>query len=135
LTGGGVDPVETEQEPGERQSLPDLLAELTDDGRNWFNAEIAVYRAEARRRLIIAGIGIGLITLSATLVAGTLVALLVGVVFALAPTVGAGWATAIVTAFALVTAAIAALAGRIQLKRLTRGRKISEEDQRAREGD
>ena len=104
-TGGGES--SEPDEGGEWQSLPDLFVELIDDGRDWLNAEIAVYRAEARRRLIIAGIGIGLMTLAAALVAGTLVALLVGVVFALGPIVGAGWATAIVVAIALIIAASA----------------------------
>ena len=88
---GGVDPGNV-REKVERQPLPDLFVELVDDGRDWLNAEIAVYRAEARRRLIIAGIGLGLMTLAAALVAGTVVALLVGVVFALAPVIGAGGA-------------------------------------------
>lgn len=113
-------------EGGEWQSLPDLFVELIDDGRDWLNAEVAVYRAEARRRLIIAGIGIGLMTLAAALVAGTLVALLVGVVFALGPIVGAGWATAIVVAVALLIATIAAQAGRLQLRKLTRGEQTGE---------
>jgi len=113
-------------EGGDRQSLPDLFVELIGDGRNWVNAEIAVYREEARRRLIIAGIGIGLIMLAAALVAGTLVTLLVSVVFALGPIVGAGWATTIVIAVALLIAAIAAQAGRLQLRKLTRGEKIGE---------
>jgi Putative Actinobacterial Holin-X, holin superfamily III len=125
LTEGAVDPVEPVEEEA-RQSLPDLFAELADDGRDWLNAEIAVYRAEARRRLIIAGIGLGLMTLAAALVAGTLVALLVGVVFALVPVMGAGWATALVIGVALLIAAIAAQAGRLQLRQLTRGRKIGE---------
>lgn len=113
-------------EGGEWQSLPDLIVELIDDGRDWLNAEVAVYRAEARRRLIIAGIGVGLLMLAAALVAGTLVALLVGVVFALAPILGAGWATAIVIAVALLIAAISAQAGRLQLRKLTRGKQIGE---------
>ena len=113
-------------EGSDRQSLPDLFVELIGDGRNWVNAEIAVYREEARRRLIIAGIGIGLIMLAAALVAGTLVTLLVSVVFALGPIVGAGWATAIVIAVALLIAAIAAQAGRLQLRKLMRGEEIGE---------
>jgi Putative Actinobacterial Holin-X, holin superfamily III len=125
LAKGGADPGNPDEEV-ERQSLPDLFVELVDDGRDWLNAEIAVYRAEARRRLIIAGIGLGLMTLAAALVAGTLVAMLVGVVFALAPVVGPGWATAIVIAVALLIAAIAAQAGRVQLRKLTRGGKIGE---------
>lgn len=126
--GGGEswEPDEGSDEGGAWQSLPDLFVELIDDGRDWLNAEVAVYRAEARRRLIIAGIGIGLMTLAAALVAGTLVALLVGVVFALGPILGAGWATAIVVAVALLIAAIAAQAGRLQLRKLTRGEQSGE---------
>ena len=139
MTKGVVDqpePVEPEpEERVERQSLPDLFVELADDGRDWLNAEIAVYRAEARRRLIIAGIGLGLMTLAAALVAGTLVALLVGVVFALAPVMGAGWATALVIAVALVITAISAQAGRLQLRKLTRGRKVGEGSPRTPKSD
>jgi hypothetical protein len=134
LAEGGVDPDNPDEEV-KRQSLPDLFVELVDDGRDWLNAEIAVYRAEARRRLIIAGIGLGLMTLAAALVAGTLVALLVGVVFALAPVVGPGWATTIVIAVALIIAGIAAQAGRLQLRKLTRGGKIGEGNPRTPVGD
>lgn len=134
MTEAVIEPVEEDEEV-ERQSLPDLFTELVDDGRDWLNAEIAVYRAEARRRFIIAGIGVGLMTLAAALVAGTLVALLVGVVFALAPVLGAGWATALVIAVALVLAAISAQAGRLQLRKLARGGKIGERSPRTPEGD
>jgi len=118
----GVDHVQNSaDDPVERlprQSLPDLFAELVVDGRNWLNAEVAVYRAEARRRLIIAGIGLSLLTLAAALVAGTLVALLIGVMFSLAPLVGVGWATAIVIGTTLLIAVLAALAGIAQLRKL-----------------
>ena len=113
-----------DRESGEqvdRPSLPDLVSELVDGGRDWLNAEAAVFRAEARRRLIIAGIGLGLLTLAAALVACTLVAFLIGVLLALTPVVGAVWATAIVIGVALTVAAIAALVGRLQLRKLTRG--------------
>jgi len=112
------DPADDPVERMTRQSLPDLFAELVVDGRNWLNAEVAVYRAEARRRLIIAGIGLGLLTLATALVAGTLVALLIGVIFSLAPLVGVGWATAIVIGTTMLIAALAALAGIAQLRKL-----------------
>ncbi len=105
----------------ERPSLPDLFTELADGGREWLNAEAAVFRAEARRRLIIAGIGLGLLTLSAALVAGTLVALLVGVMIVLTPVMGGGWATALVIGVSLTIAGLAAYVGRQQLRKLTRG--------------
>lgn len=129
--GGNGQDVEQVEQP----SLSDLFADLLNDGRDWVNAEIAVYQAEARRRLFIAGIGLGLLTLSAALVAGTLVALLIGVMFMLTPVVGAGWATAIVIGFALAVAAVAAQAGRLQLRKLTRGRKIGEGNPRTPESD
>lgn len=134
MTEAVIEPVEQREEV-ERQSLPDLFAELVDDSRDWLSAEVAVYRAEARRRLIIAGIGLGLLTLAAALVAGTLVALLIGIMFALTPVVGAGWATAIVIGVALIVAAISAQAGRLQLRKLTRGRKIGEGNPRTPDGD
>ena len=134
MTEAVIEPVEQSEEV-EHQSLPDLFAELLDDSRDWLSAEVAVYRAEARRRLIIAGIGLGLLTLAATLVAGTLVALLVGVMFALAPVVGAGWATAIVIGVALIVATISAQAGRLQLRKLTRGRKTGEGNPRTPDGN
>lgn len=108
-------------EPVVRPSLPDLFAELVDDGRDWLNAEAAVFRAETRRRLIIAGIGLGLLTLAAALVACTLIAFFIGVLFALTPVVGAFWATTIVIGVALSVATIAAHVGRLQLRKLTRG--------------
>lgn len=119
MTEATVDPVEPAEE-AERQSVPELLAELVEDGQAWLDAELAVFHAEARRRLIIAGIGIGLMTLSATLLAGTLIALLVGAMFALGPVVGPGRAVVIIILVALTLAAAAAQAGRVQLRRLTR---------------
>lgn len=115
----GADPAETKEAVG-RQSLPDLLAELAGDGQAWLDAELAVLHAEARRRLIIAGIGIGLMTLAATLLAGTLIALLVGAMFALGPVVGPGWAVLIIILLALALSAGFAQAGRMQLRKLTK---------------
>lgn len=100
--------------------MPELLAELVEDGQAWLDAELAVLHAEARRRLIIAGIGIGLLTLAAALMAGTLIALLVGAMFALGPVVGPGWATVIIIVLALTLSAAFAQAGRLQLRKLTR---------------
>lgn len=123
MTDTTVDPVEPEETPeetGARQSVPELLAELVEDGQAWLDAELAVLHAEARRRLIIAGIGIGLLTLSAALMAGTLIALLVGAMFALGPVVGPGWATVIIIVLALALSAAFAQAGRLQLRKLTR---------------
>lgn len=119
MTDAVAEPVEPVEEDG-RQSVPELLARLVDDGQAWLDAEFAVLHAEARRRLIIAGIGIGLMTLAATLLAGTLIALLVGAMFALGPVVGPGWATLIIIALALALSAAFAQAGRIQLRKLTR---------------
>ncbi|MES2289376.1 MAG: phage holin family protein [Pseudomonadota bacterium] len=123
MTDATVEPVEPEEAPeeaGVRQSVPELLAELVEDGHAWLDAELAVFHAEARRRLIIAGIGIGLMTLAATMLAGTLIALLVGAMFALGPVVGPGWATVIIIVLALTLSAAFAQAGRIQLRKLTR---------------
>lgn len=128
----------TAEEPSadadDRRPLPELFGELIEDGRAWLNAEVAVYRAEARRRLIIAAIGIGLMTLAATLTAGTLIALLVGAMFALTPVLGSGWAIATVVAVALAIATVAALAGRHQFRRLTRGKKSDEGNTRTQAG-
>lgn len=114
------EPVEPEAEASSRQSLPELLAELVDGGEAWLDAELAVLHAEARRRLIIAGIGVGLMTLAATLLAGTLIAMLVGAMFALGPVVGPGSATVIVIVVALALSAAFAQAGRIQLRKLAK---------------
>ena len=119
----------------DRQSLSDLFIDLADDGRDWFEAEVAVLRAEARRRLLIAAIALGLLALSAALVAGTLVALLVGIVFALSPVIGAGWATALVVLVALSIAAVSAQMGRIQLRRLLRIRSSNERNSGTRRGN
>ncbi len=115
-----VEPDQTPEETGARQSVPELLAELVEDGQAWIDAELAVLHAEARRRLIIAGIGIGLMTLAATMLAGTLIALLVGAMFALGPVVGPGWATVIIFVLALTLSGAFAQAGRLQLRKLTR---------------
>lgn len=119
MTETAAEPIDTD-EPAARQSVPELLAELVEDGQAWLDAELAVFHAEARRRLIIAGIGIGLMTLAATMLAGTLIALLVGAMFALGPVVGPGWATVIIIVVALTLSAVFAQAGRMQLRKLTR---------------
>ena len=106
--------------------LPDLVRELIADGRVWLNAEVAVYRAEARRRLAIATIGAGLMVAAVALLSGTLIALLLGIMIALMPIVGAVWAIIIVTLVSVLLALVLAYAGWMQFRRLSSKGKTNE---------
>lgn len=90
-------------EPG----LGTLLRQLVADGRAWAEAEAGYWQALAKARGSDALRG-GILALAAIALAqGALVALLVGLVLALTPAVGALWATLIVIGAALLVAGLA----------------------------
>ncbi len=104
-------PLAAEREAG-RAPLGDLFSQLVSDGKLWLQAETTFYRAEAQRRLIGAGIAVGLFAAAAVLSFAALSAALFGAILAVTPMFGAGWATAVVTLGAVVVALVLALLGR-----------------------
>ncbi len=120
------DPVAPDAEPPgkpgpARQTKPEMFSQLVDDGRHWLRAEAAVYRAEARRRLIAAAIIAGLFAVAAVIAFAALSTALFGAILALAPRLGAGGATLVVVVGALIMATLLALVGRWRLRVLVRG--------------
>lgn len=92
-------------EQGE-ESIGTLIGRLTEDGKRYARAEIGYYKLLATTKLREAGLGIGFGLVALVLLCSTLTALLVGVILALVPLVGAGWATAIVVVAALLIAGL-----------------------------
>lgn len=79
--------------PGDaRLSLGDLFSRLVLELRDWFEAEFALYRAQATRRALSAAVAGVLILAAVTLAQSALVALLIGMIMLLAPQMGTGFA-------------------------------------------
>ncbi len=120
-----AEPADTEEVTADdidaaRLPLPELFMQLSDDGKRWLRAEVAVYREEARRRLIGAAIVAGLFSVAAVIAFAALSASFFGIILALTPWLGAGWATGAVLLGGLVVAGLLGIAGRWQLRRLMR---------------
>jgi hypothetical protein len=94
-------------EPDEK-SIGDLLQQLVEDGRGYAEAEIGYYRTLVRSKLRDARGMLWTGAVALVLAQAAAVALVVGLVFTLAPLVGPGFATLIVV-FAFL--AIAGLMG------------------------
>lgn len=88
------------EEPG----LGELFAKLVEDGKGYARAEIGYYRALVAAKLgdVTAALWMGVVAL--VLVNAAVIALLVGLIMALATLIGPGWATAIVVLFVLLVA-------------------------------
>lgn len=79
--------------PGDaRLAIGDLLSRLVLELRDWFEAEVALYRAQATRRALSAAVAGVLILAAVTLAQAALVALLIGLIMLLAPQMGTGYA-------------------------------------------
>jgi ABC-type antimicrobial peptide transport system permease subunit len=105
-------------QPGtEEESVGELIGRLVEDGKGFARAEIGYYRALAADKLDQARSGLILAGLALLLAVAAAIALVVGLVFALATLVGPGWATLIVVA---ATLAIAGLLGWLALRHFRR---------------
>lgn len=91
-----------------RPSLGMLLARLAEQVRALIRAEISLYRAEAAWRAVSLGWAAGFAFGALALLQALTVALLVGLILALAPLWGIGWAVAAVTLGGLALAALLA---------------------------
>lgn len=83
-----------------------MFTRLVDEGEDFIRAEVQLYRAQAARKALSAGLIAGLFGGGVMLAQAATVALLVGIILAIAPRFGFGWATAIVVGAAVVIAAI-----------------------------
>jgi len=89
-----------------RPALGVLFKRLAEQVRTLIRAEIGLYRAEAAWRAVSLGWAAGFAFGALALVQALSVALLVGLILALAPIWGVGWAVAAVTLGGLVVAAL-----------------------------
>ena len=94
-----------------RPSLAELAQQLVDDTTAFVRAEVALYRAQAGRKALSAGIAVGLLGGALVLAQGAVFALLVGLIIVLAPSLGTGWAIVVVVMSAILIAAILAKVG------------------------
>lgn len=98
--------------PGDaRLAIGDLLSRLVMELRDWFEAEFALYRAQATRRGLSAAVAGVLILAAITLAQSALVALLIGLIMLLAPQMGTGYAILSVVGATLVIGALLAWLG------------------------
>lgn len=98
--------------PGDaRLAIGDLLSRLVLEVRDWFEAEVALYRARATRRALSAAVAGVLILAAVTLAQAALVALLIGLIMLLAPQMGTGYAILTVVGMTVVLGALLAWLG------------------------
>lgn len=111
----------TDGEAETRASIGDLLGRLVADITAFVQAELALYRAQAGQKAVAAGWSLGLFIVAIALVQGATIALLVGLVLALAPHLGIAWAIAIVVFGSVALAAVLAKIGSVRLSKLMKG--------------
>lgn len=111
--------------PPSRPTIAELFTRLANDATAYVRAEVAVYRAEAGQKLVSAGWIIALFVAAIALAQGALIALLIGLVMALAKPLGIWWALLVVVFGALAVAGLLIWIGSNQAARLTRGERKS----------
>lgn len=105
----------------DRPPIGALFGQLVEHGEAFVRAEVALYRAQAGQKLLSARTAAILFVAALTILQGALIALIIGLMIALAPALGTGWAILAVVGGAAVIAALLAWAGVASLKRLTSG--------------
>lgn len=98
--------VETEERKHEEGSIADLLSRLVDDAENFVRAEIKLYRVEAIHKVNIYRTLLALAAVGGLLAFGSVTLLLMALVFALAPLMGAALAAFLVAVVAMLLAAL-----------------------------
>jgi hypothetical protein len=111
-------------DPGEEDTFGELFGRLVDDARDLIRAELEFYRAVMLRRLVGSKAVVVLTVIAVLLALGSMTALLVGLVLALAAYIGAFGATFAVGFGGL---AIAALLIRLAVGRFRKMAKIADE--------
>lgn len=97
------------------QGLGDLVRQLTADAREAAQAEVGVHKARLFDKVQRYKTAAIFFATAGVLAFAALIALLVGLILALATIVGPGWATAIVVGVVLVAAAILGMIGKSRL--------------------
>lgn len=87
-----------------RPTIGELFKRLTDEATSYVRAEVALYRAQAGQKALSAGLIAGLFGGALLLAQGAVIALLVGLIMALAATVGIWWAISVVVGATFVVA-------------------------------
>lgn len=103
----------------EESSIGALLSQLVDDGENFVRAEIRLYRAQAIARLVEARAAIAMIAVAAVILLASAIALLVGLIFILAPYLGRAGSVALVIGLSLVLAWILVRIAAAKLRKAT----------------
>jgi hypothetical protein len=99
-------------------SLSALFARLVDEGEAFIRAEVLLYRAQATRKVFSAGLIVGMAGAAIMLSQALIVVVLIGIVMTIAPSVGTGWAVAIVAAVTLVLITVCVLIARARVSAL-----------------
>ncbi len=94
------------------ESIPQLVTQLATDAREVATAEIALAKAKAMFAVTRYKTAAIRFAIAGVLGLAALIALLVGVIMALATVIGPGWATLAVVGVVLVIAALLALSGK-----------------------
>jgi len=89
----------------EEGSIGDLVSRLVDDAESFVRAEIKLYRVEAIHKVNVYRSLLALAAFGGLLAFGSVTLLLMAMVFALAPLMGAAWAALLVATVAMLLAA------------------------------
>lgn len=112
------------EQDGERPPIGELFASLIDHTERYVRAELTLQRAKLVDRVLMSRAALVMAVTAVVLVQAAACALLVGIVMALAPRLGALAAAVLVT---LVALAIAAALFGVAIRRLDRATTIAEE--------
>jgi hypothetical protein len=100
---------------GEEPGVTTLVGRLVDESRSLVSAEVALYKAKASERVAAYRSAIVFFAVAAALGLAALVALLVGLIMALATVLHPIWATLIVVGAVLLLAAVLGIVGKGRL--------------------
>jgi hypothetical protein len=115
-------PADTEVDADIRPGIAQLVGQLADDTRAFASAELAYLKAQAGERAGYAVPGLIAIAAAATLGMAAIIAVIIGIILALAPVVGTGWAVLIVAVGALTVAGLTGWWGAVRLRKATKPR-------------
>lgn len=97
---------ESEEKGHEEGSIGELLSRLVDDAENFVRAEIKLYRVEAIHKIALYRTLLAVAAVGGLLAFGSVTLLLMALVFALAPLIGAAWAAFLVALIAMLVAGL-----------------------------
>ena len=100
---------------GEQPGVTTLVGRLVDESRTLVSAEVALYKAKVGERVSAYKSAIVFFAIAGVLGLAALVALLVGLIMALATVLHPIWATLIVVGVVLLLAAILGIVGKARL--------------------